>query len=176
MADDVRGKVLDFGAGNCLMAKLVTERGHEVVPCDVVDYNATGLKLVVYDGGALPFRDREFQTVIALGSLHHIRQQPPAIRELARVCGGQVMVFEYVPVSWYGYAVTAVSDYVMNGLASGFRVSVPFTIRDKEDWAGLFHENGLVVRRTEEHAIGVLARLSTLFGRPHVAVVKYVLA
>ncbi len=89
------GRVLNFGAGDCVLSELFSESFQaEVESVDVYDSNLTTAPLSVYDGRTLPYPDDSFDWVYAQYVLHHIADQAHALRELARVCRGRIILIE----------------------------------------------------------------------------------
>jgi len=90
-------RVLDIGAGDCRLAKLLVKRiGCEVVPVDVEDFNDTDLPLTLFDGKRLPFDDDSFDVVLLIFVLHHAEDVKACLEEARRVARQSVVVFEDV--------------------------------------------------------------------------------
>ena len=85
-------RILDIPAGNGLLASKLRVAGNDVVCADInrerKDY------VYVHMEQALPFDDREFDTVICLEGLEHTVNPAHLIEELCRVCkpGGRLIV------------------------------------------------------------------------------------
>jgi SAM-dependent methyltransferase len=95
MLDDVRS-LLDVGAGSGFSSAFYPER-IRVVACD----GALGMlagnpvsERVLCAADALPFPDRSFDAVTCWELLHHLDQPVEAVREMLRVAGGRVIIFE----------------------------------------------------------------------------------
>jgi SAM-dependent methyltransferase len=70
-------RILDVGAGNCRVARLLDSRGLSTTPVDISDYNATHLPLRLYDGKKLPFPDGSFDVVMLAAGWPWARQPAP---------------------------------------------------------------------------------------------------
>ncbi len=96
-----RMRVLDVGGGYGRLAGPLSER-HDVTMSDIspemleeARQRWPGLKLVQADARQLPFEDGEFDAVLALDLLAHLRDLEPGLTELARVVrAGGTLVFD----------------------------------------------------------------------------------
>lgn len=105
-ASDIR--ILDIGAGNCWLTRLLAEQGYDVTACDVFDDDRDGLtagrhyveilKLdfarIVAHFDELPFPDASFDVVIFNASLHYSDDQLRTLTEALRVTAnnGEVLI------------------------------------------------------------------------------------
>lgn len=83
---NIKGLILDVGAGTCIAAKYFAKKGKQVIS---LDPSAKLLKqgkgiTIVGKAEAIPFKDRMFNTVISLTALHHCDLEK-ALREIKRV-------------------------------------------------------------------------------------------
>jgi 2-polyprenyl-3-methyl-5-hydroxy-6-metoxy-1,4-benzoquinol methylase len=84
-------RVLDFGAGDGMLAERLARCGYQIALTDVLDYrnvNARSLPFVpMTSTGIVPFAERSFDTALALLTLHHIDSGDlsPVLRQLRRV-------------------------------------------------------------------------------------------
>src|SRR6516225_6154982 len=90
------GSVLDVGAGSGFSSAFYP-RHIGVVACD----GALGMlaanpvpRRVLCAADALPFPDRSFDAVTCWELLHHLDQPVAAVREMLRVAGRRVIIFE----------------------------------------------------------------------------------
>ncbi|MBI4153742.1 class I SAM-dependent methyltransferase, partial [Candidatus Woesearchaeota archaeon] len=93
----VKGRVLDVGAGRCLIAKELADRyGADITCIDISDLNETDLPMIVYDGKKIPFGNNKFDTVLIVYVLHHCEDPVKVLKECVRVCrgGGRIIIFE----------------------------------------------------------------------------------
>jgi len=85
--------VLDVGSGTGRAASILSELNPELWVCAVDPVQALiekarqklQGKVIVSDGGRLPFRDSAYDVTIATGILHHVRNPDAIIREMIRV-------------------------------------------------------------------------------------------
>lgn len=118
----------------------------DVTGVDLVNRNQTDVRLVVADGGKLPFPDRSFDFILLSYVLHHVADPRPVLSECRRVCRGRVIVVEDDPV--WGRRLFEWGHHRFFCLL--------LRIRDKiwyhypAEWRALFREVGL--RVTEERS------------------------
>jgi len=93
-------RLLDIGAGDGGVARLLRERVAEVVAIDVEPSdewrNGDGVSFSVADAEELPFGDEEFDLIHSKDSLHHMEDPDRAIHEYRRVLksGGIALIVE----------------------------------------------------------------------------------
>jgi len=100
---ELRGRVLDVGAGDNGLIRLYRERStspdaEASVGVDVEDWG--GGCLILSDASSLPFPDASFDTVSFVACINHIPERADALREARRVLrpGGRVLVTMIGPV------------------------------------------------------------------------------
>lgn len=89
--------ILDFGCGNMLISKYIFEKLNKkikITGLDVVDLNMTDLNHVLYDGEKIPFKDKQFDVVIAIFALHHTDNPKEMLKECIRVARSKVILAE----------------------------------------------------------------------------------
>jgi len=101
-------KVLDNGCGSAVMSRALADAGFGVVGFDISAEllkqipHTKNLKLVSGDSDELPFRDSSFGCVICSEVLEHIKDNRPAITEIARVLDNEGIALITVP-NWSCY-------------------------------------------------------------------------
>jgi 2-polyprenyl-3-methyl-5-hydroxy-6-metoxy-1,4-benzoquinol methylase len=106
-------RLLDLGCGTGGYAKVLAERGHEVLALDVnPDYvrvaRELGVQADVYDGGALPLADGAVDSVVLLEVLEHLERPAELLAEARRVASLNVLAstpnctqrFDPVPIEF----------------------------------------------------------------------------
>jgi len=88
--------VIDIGVGRGFTARLVADLAEdiEVTGLDVRDAIAERVPLVLYDGGAIPFRDAAFDVALLHYTLHHAEDPRALLAEAARVTRRSLVVIE----------------------------------------------------------------------------------
>ena len=133
-------KILDLGAGGGEIAKYIT--GHfkaEVTLLDVLDYNKTDLKLILYNGKKIPFKDNSFDIVLIIFVLHHTKDQINLLKEAKRI-GQKIIIFEDTPKNRLEYALWKFWDWFLN---LGHGVSMVYSSKKEHDWLHIFKKMDL---------------------------------
>lgn len=87
--------ILEIGAGNGLVAEMLHQKtGAQFTLLDVVDYNRSKFPMHLYDGNALPFESKSFDTTLLVFVLHHNPDPRPVLREALRVARNGVLLVE----------------------------------------------------------------------------------
>ncbi len=134
-------KIIDIGAGSCLVAREISKKGIQIVPVDVIDYNRTDLDLMIFDGERLPFEDNSFDISLLIFVLHHCDFPIRVLREAIRV-SEKIIVMEDIYYSGGERIFLKIWDFITNLFASE---NMPFNFRNKKGWRSLFRQLGLVV-------------------------------
>lgn len=146
----ISGKVLDIGAGRCLIAYQVEkenkERNVKVIPIDVIDVNVTGMKLRVYDGSKLPYKDNCFDTVMINYVLHHCNNPVKVLKEAIRVCKGNIILFEDTNMNFIAKTV----DSTVNKL-NNEDINTPLNFKTDKQWRELFKKLKLKIVAVEKN-------------------------
>lgn len=135
----VKGRVLDFGAGRCYIAKEMQSKNNIEVTClDIKDFSRTDIKVVVYDGKKIPFKVNEFDTALIAYVLHHCEEPLKVLKEVIRVCKSNIIIFEDTKPS----AITKAMDFFSNKLRS---VETPFNFKTEKEWLDVFKKLNLKI-------------------------------
>lgn len=95
--------ILEIGAGTSQFLKLFEDRNQVValdISAELLKQNLTKAKLVVADAEHLPFADKSFDFIYAIGVLHHLEDQKKALSEIKRVLKSNGQVFLSEPTKW----------------------------------------------------------------------------
>ena len=133
------------------------------MPVDVEDFNATDLKLTLFDGRTLPFPDNSFDVVLLIFVLHHAEDPKAVLHEARRVCRGKVIAFEDVTSNFWDRFVFRMFHH---WLAWSERISYPHHEWKPAQWSQLAEGIGM----QEEHS-SILGRQLGAFSCRHVAFV-----
>jgi ubiquinone/menaquinone biosynthesis C-methylase UbiE len=104
-----RGRVLEVGSGNRVVAAALVAAGHDVVAVEVTLGSAqstkqrAGCEVALASLPSLPFADCAFETVVCAHTLEHVVDLHASVRELQRVAAHVIVV---VPKQrYYKYSV-----------------------------------------------------------------------
>lgn len=133
-----KDKIIDLGAGSCMFTKALKDKGYDVQAVDVKDYNYyKEIKVLVYDGKRLPFKDNEFDTCLLRAVLHHTYDPELVLKEAARVSKKLIIyenVFSNIFQKYYTFAI----DSIMNK-----ELIEPHTNKTDKEWRLLFKKLSL---------------------------------
>ncbi len=134
-------RVLDVGAGDgSLGLAFATFRpGTPVVGIEVAVRKATraGIRMVRFDGQALPFHDRSFDVALVSNVLHHASDPESLMREVWRVTRRRVIVKDHLCEGPIDDLKLAALD-AMGNLRLGAQVRATYLSRAR--WDRLFRE------------------------------------
>ena len=132
-------RVLDFGAGDCIISDAYRKKGYDVTPVDIEDISLVkGLDPVIFDGKQLPFEDDAFDLAMILTVLHHTSNPEEVLREAMRV-SRRLVIVEDIFASRWGYRLTCFVDSLQNQEFGGH----PHANKTDVEWKGLFGDFGL---------------------------------
>jgi ubiquinone/menaquinone biosynthesis C-methylase UbiE len=132
----ISGRVIDIGAGRCLIGKEIEKnnKNAKVTSVDVIDLNETDLKLILYDGKTLPFPDNSFETSIIAYVLHHCEDPVEVLKEAKRVCKGNIIIFEDIEVNFF----EKIADWIANKVFNHKDINMTYNFRSEEQWLEIF--------------------------------------
>ncbi len=112
--------ILDFGCGNMLISKYIFEKSNKkikITGLDVIDLNMTDLNHVLYDGKKIPFKDKQFDVVIAIFALHHTGNPKEMLKECIRVARSKVILAEDIYQNRIEEIITKGADWIITHFA-----------------------------------------------------------
>ncbi|MEL6862452.1 MAG: class I SAM-dependent methyltransferase [Pseudomonadota bacterium] len=146
--------LLEIGSGPGSVLTEFRAAGYAIDGLDISDssYDET-LKPLLYDGGTMPFKDREYDTALLLTVLHHTPDPDAILKEAARVAG-RVIVIEDVFENAWQRKYTKVADSITNLEFFGH----PHTNRSDPEWRETFERLGLSLVHGEVHRLARIFR------------------
>lgn len=136
----VRGRILEIGGGTGFQARLLAERGFEMVSIDVAQSNYADdrvFPVVEYDGTSIPFTDRSFDVVFSSNVLEHVKDYSSLHREICRVLKPGGFCLHAMPTGGWSFW-TIVTHYLSAGqrlhanLTAGHQSSPPTVNKDSQ--------------------------------------------
>ena len=139
---------LDIGLGNGYIAREIQENsGINMTGVDIIDYNKTKVKNILFDGKILPFKDKEFDIAFITEVLHHC-DDPGAIIDEAKRVSSKIVILEDIYVNRVHLYIMKAYDFIMN-VRHG--VNTPFNFHKHEDWLKIFSKKSMKVIATKEY-------------------------
>ena len=128
-----KDKIIDLGVGTCLFTKLLRDKGYDVQPVDIKDRSYySEIKVYVYDGEHLPFRNKEFDVCLLISVLHHTTNPEVVLKEAVRV-SKKLIIYENVVTNIFQRYYTYLIDCIMNK-----ELIEPHTNKTDKEWRLLF--------------------------------------
>jgi SAM-dependent methyltransferase len=108
---DPADRVLDVGAGNCILCQELGRRGYDVVPVDFKNLSFVDeIVPVAYDGTTLPFSDDSFDVALVITVLHHVRDPDVVLAEARRVARRIIVIEEIYENLFEKYCTYAIDS------------------------------------------------------------------
>lgn len=130
-------KILDFGAGAGQIAGNISQHFKvDLSLVDIIDYNQTKLKLTLFDGKHLPFKNDSFDLVLVIFVLHHSVNQKEILNEVKRVAN-KIIIIEDTPKNHLERKLWHFWDWLLN---LGHDVQMTYTAKKDAEWLTVFKE------------------------------------
>ena len=155
----LKGKVLDYGAGDGQVTQLLHDREQiDIEGVDVRDYKASGVTvpISVFDGKQVVAADGAYEAAVLTNVLHHEKENERILAELDRLVAKRLVILETVPVGATTGEMesdkdrTFMNDYLYNRLFHNADVPVPGTFETPQGWIKKFGEHGWQVTHQED--------------------------
>jgi ubiquinone/menaquinone biosynthesis C-methylase UbiE len=155
-------RVLDVGAGNCVLCQELRRRGHDVVPVDLENLSfIADIVPVIYDGSGLPFADDGFDVALVITVLHHCSDPVAVLAETRRVARRVIVIEEIYENAFEKYAT-----YAIDSLFNFQFFDHPRSNKTDAGWRIAFKDLRLQVSEAAySRSIGVLRRVTYVLDR-----------
>jgi SAM-dependent methyltransferase len=132
---ELADRILDVGAGNCILCHELGRHGYDVVPVDVKNLSFVDkITPIAYDGTALPFGDDSFDVALVITVLHHTTDPNTLLVEVRRVAKRIIVIEEIYENSFEKYLT-----YAIDSLFNLQFFSHPHSNRTDAAWRETFH-------------------------------------
>ncbi len=139
--------ILDVGSGNCFIAKRLIQAGKQVTAVDIKDQSLEpSVKVTVFDGKVLPFKNKSFDLGLLLTVMHHTPSPEKIFQEVARV-SRDIIVIETSYRNILEKFFIVLFDSLLNRQPRFFWNSY----RSDSDWKNFFDTQGYKVLKTEQY-------------------------
>ena len=133
--------ILDIGSGNGTILKQIgKDCDVKIQGIDIIDYKEIDIPFKLFDGKTIPFKDKSFDNVLIIQTLHHCDDPIRILKESVRVSKKKIIILEDVYINPLHRIITSGYDYLMN-----FRhaVNTPFNFKKEEEWITVFKKLNL---------------------------------
>lgn len=139
--------VLDLGGGNGLLAKEIEENlGKDVLLLDVVDYNLSGLPVLLCNPGErIPVGDGQVDTTVLYTVLHHSNDPVFLLNEAARVTKKRLVIMEADIEDDAIRAANCFFDWFYNRVIGDEDINVPLNFLTVQGWGRILEEFGFKI-------------------------------
>jgi len=135
--------ILDVGSGNATILKQIKEDYNtKVQGIDIIKYNEAEVPFKLFDGKTIPFKDRLFDKVLIIETLHHCDNPINILKEAVRVSKNKIIILEDVYINYLHKRIMYGYDYLMNFRHS---VNTPFNFKKEKEWIDIFKKFNLNV-------------------------------
>lgn len=142
-------KIIDIGAGKCVLTQLLQQKGYSVIALDVQNLSLVEeIEPLIYNGEQIPFPDKSFDKALLLTVLHHTHNPQQILREASRVAR-EVIIIEDIYTNTLNRYLTYFMDSLMNFEFSGH----PHNNKTDLQWQKLFKKLNLKIKDKKKHKV-----------------------
>jgi ubiquinone/menaquinone biosynthesis C-methylase UbiE len=154
---DPTDRVLDVGAGNCILCQELGRLGYHVVPVDLQNLSFVDeIVPITYDGTTLPFGNDSFDVALVITVLHHAPDPDAILAEVMRVAR-RIIVIEEI----YENRVEKYFTYAVDSLFNLEFFGHPHSNRTDSEWRKAFKKLRLDVSAVVySRSLGLLRRVT----------------
>jgi len=139
----VPGRGLDIGTGDGIIPGLIMKKNKNVV-IDGVDIENTEIKkrenIFLYDGKTLPFKDNEYDFVLLIDVLHHVKNPSELLKEVKRVSKKIIIVKDHLCENFFDYYRLKLMDWGGNSYRG---IESYYQYFSSNEWNKLFEQQKL---------------------------------
>ena len=135
--------ILDIGSGPCELGSFLTSKGdfsyHGV---DIIDYKVSKGMDFTKSGMPYPFKDKSFDIVLVVLTLHHMDDPEKGLKEAKRLARKKILILEDVPRNLAERFFMKVVDFI----GSKFMhkgMPLPYNFLYDSEWNALFNKYDL---------------------------------
>lgn len=139
--------MLDIGCGTGLISYEIQKRsGIAVHGIDVLPNRDSPIRITVYDGNTLPFRDASFDQVLLCFILHHSADPIAVLKEAIRVSKKRLIIVEDIAENRVAFLFAKAHDWFVNKITVP-DMELPYHFKSTAEWVNAFHTEGLTIVR-----------------------------
>lgn len=149
--EDVRGKVIDYGAGDGQVTQILHDQLNlDIEGVDVRLYNApnVAVPIRIFNGSHVEVADETYEAGLLTNVLHHEKSNEKILKELDRIVHRKLVILETVPIGENEEAMeedknrTFMNDYLYNRLFHSADIPVPGAFETPRKWIDRFTQHG----------------------------------
>ncbi len=137
------GRGLDIGTGDGIISELMMKKNKNVM-IDGVDIENPEIKnrknIFIYDGKILPFKDNEYDFVLLIDVLHHVKNPSEFLREVKRVSKKYIIIKDHLCENYFDYYRLKLMDWGGNSYRG---IESYYQYLSSNEWDQLFKQQEL---------------------------------
>jgi SAM-dependent methyltransferase len=138
--------LLDLGCGDMILTEVLQRQSPvSITALDTVDSNLSGLPLILYNGGAIPFDNHTFDATMVAYVLHHCSNIPLVLQEIKRVTRKKIIILEEIYQGKLAEKILHLHDSGNRFLST--KMHIPCNFLKIEQWLEVFAELDLHVEK-----------------------------
>jgi len=137
------GRGLDIGTGDGIIPELMMKKNKNIM-IDGVDIENPEIKnrknIFIYDGKILPFKDNEYDFVLLIDVLHHVKNLSEFLREVKRVSKKNIIIKDHLCENYFDYYRLKLMDWGGNSYRG---IESYYQYLGSNEWLHLFKQQEL---------------------------------
>src|SRR3989344_1873610 len=143
------GKILDVGCGNGKISKILMGKnpGLKINGIDVFEIENPKIKVEVFDGEKIPYKENSFDTITLIDVLHHEKDLETLFKEVIRVSNKYIIIKDHYFKNGIDRLIIKLYDYVGN---KPYGVKLPYNFKSIKEWKELINKYNLEILHFEK--------------------------
>lgn len=138
--------ILDIGCGNGALGDyLSSKKKFSYYGVDLVLHNNQKLDNFIKSSFPYPFKDKSFDTVLVILTLHHFENPEVGLKEAIRLSNNKILILEDVPRNFFEKQCMKIVDFLGNRWVSK-EIPLPFSFYSDDEWKYLFLKHDLKLK------------------------------
>lgn len=137
-------RILDVGCDDGVLSYMLIKKNHSLAieGVDIQSHRSAKIPRKIYDGKKIPYKDKQFDIIMAVDVLHHTRDIGSLLKEMKRVTKKYVLIKDQVCNDPLAFLILAFSDWLTN---APFGVKCAYNYPSWNKWENYFNQLGLRV-------------------------------
>ncbi|MBI4045146.1 MAG: class I SAM-dependent methyltransferase [Candidatus Diapherotrites archaeon] len=130
---------LDVGCGSGRFSKKIVKKFRiELKGIDISIPKNPAIKVILFDGKKIPFKDESFDIVFLIDVLHHVHDSKLIFDEAIRVAKKSIIVKDHYFENSFDLAALKIADFIGN---FGQKTPFPFYFKSMQEWNNLLSKH-----------------------------------